>query len=248
MNNNFALKNFEKFRSGLIKFAKYYRVSREDAEELVNDTILKALKYFDNDKGSFESLCKVILKRKIFNFKRDNKEFYIIFSIDDENILSDLYRSELNINKQNIRNEYYAELLSGLIELLNDGERTLLEQIYKSSDKTGKISISLAANKLGIKPLEAWNIFRRIQRKAKKYFSAEEGNFSDKDILAVEEPSISYYEYIYSEEKVLDEDQHVSKSIPPGVSESRIIYNEKTNQFFNKLTPEQQEMLNSIYG
>jgi len=79
--------NFNRFRNRLLDYSRRFKIPFEDLEELVNDSILKALDNFDSERGSFESLCIVILKHKIFNFKRDNPFLYFLVLLDEnENI------------------------------------------------------------------------------------------------------------------------------------------------------------------
>ncbi len=68
--------NFIDLWNRLIRYSKRYKLSHEDLEHIVSESIVKALENFDEDRGSFESLCLVIIKNKVFNFTRDNKFFF----------------------------------------------------------------------------------------------------------------------------------------------------------------------------
>ena len=71
---NLPLNNdFNTHRKNLIFYARGWKIPYEDIEEIVNDTILKALENFDNERGNFESYCRFILKNQIINFKKSNK-------------------------------------------------------------------------------------------------------------------------------------------------------------------------------
>ena len=75
--------NFLKFRNNLLLYSKRFKISAEDAEEIVNDSILKALDSFDSERGSFEGFCKFILRNKLLNFKRDNIDLFILIVINE---------------------------------------------------------------------------------------------------------------------------------------------------------------------
>lgn len=63
MSQDFLNKKFKRFREDLLLYSGKFNVSYEVREELVNDAILIALDGFDHDRGSFESYCRVILKK-----------------------------------------------------------------------------------------------------------------------------------------------------------------------------------------
>lgn len=230
--------NITKFRNSLLYYAINYRVSREDAEELVNDVFLKALENFDNDRGSFEAYCKVILKNLIFNFKRDHKDIFILLSLDDENQWQELYEAEIGQYKKQKKNQTCIDFLNGLISKLNETERKLLEQMSKVSGDKEKAPVSKAARNLGIEPLKGWDIFRGIQRKAKKYYEEISDSDSSSDFINFYTPKF---------EKITDE-----KLMAKYAFKYEMIIIEFTDsdneKFFNLLTDIQKKKLSSIYG
>lgn len=156
--------NFNKFRNKLLDYSRRFKIPFEDLEELVNDSILKALDNFDSERGSFESLCIVILKHKIFNFKRDNPILYFLVLLDEnENIFE---ANEKSIEeKESV--EIASNFLNELKSKLSGEEIKLFNEILNMCETSNKISISKASKNIGIEPLKGWDVFRKIQRKAK---------------------------------------------------------------------------------
>lgn len=128
-----ACKNFGKFRKGLIYFALKFKISFEDAEEIVNDSILKALNYYDPDRGSFEALCRVILKHRILNFKKKFKEIIIIGLLDDEDLFKEFYKNHKDIEELEYYNKQCIDILKELMLQLNKEENEFLNRVYEIS-------------------------------------------------------------------------------------------------------------------
>lgn len=155
--------NFNKFRNKLLDYSRRFKIPFEDIEEIVNDSILKAIENFDSERGSFESLCIVILKHKVLNFKRDNSYLYFLVLLDEnENIFEANDRSIED--KENV--EMALKFLSKLRNELSEEERKLFNEIYDMCENSGKMSISKASKNIGVEPLKGWDLFRKIQRKA----------------------------------------------------------------------------------
>lgn len=167
MPQDFLNKNFKKFRESLLLYSGRFNVSYEVREELINDVILIAIDSFDHDKGSFESYCRVILKNKILNFKRDKKDLFIFISLDDcEEMLPDY---DISIeSKENIKS--VVLFFEKLKVKLSNNELELFNEIYKICDSINKVNITKASGNIGIGVSTAWNIFRKIQRKASKLY------------------------------------------------------------------------------
>ncbi|HMS64635.1 MAG TPA: sigma factor [Ignavibacteria bacterium] len=207
-----SAKNFIKFRNKLLSFSRQFNISHEDAEEIVNDSIMKALDYFDNDRGSFEGLCKVIIKNKIFNFKRDNVHLLILIVIDED---EDIIDTDFDSIEDKENNVFALTFLNKLKKLLDKDELNLLEEIYKTCDSLNKISISKASANIGLKPLKGWDIFRKIQRKAKT-LQGKKLDLTLSRIGKIEEPnSVVLYRRgpsseIYNQFTFLNED-HIKK-------------------------------------
>lgn len=165
--------NFNKFRNRLINYSKKFKIQYEDLEEIVNDAILKAWKHFNNDRGSFESLCLVIIKNKIFNFTRDNAHLWFLVLIDEnEDIMDADYTSFENKEE----NEMALNYLMKLKNSLDEDELKLFNEIYKMCGTVKKVSISNASRNIGLEPAKGWDLFRKIQRKAKHDVKKSEDN------------------------------------------------------------------------
>lgn len=163
MFTNTSYNNFNKFRNKLLDYSRRFKIPFEDMEELVNDTILKALDIFDSERGNFESLCIVILKNKIFNFKRDNPYLYFLILIDEnETVLEADEKSIEEKESLKVASDFLADLKSRLSE----DEVRLFNEIYDMCETSNNVSISKASKNIGIEPLKGWDIFRKIQRKA----------------------------------------------------------------------------------
>lgn len=152
------------FRNRLINYSRKFRIQFEDLEEIVNDAIFKAWKYFDNDRGSFESLCIVIIKNKILNFRRGNVYLILLVFIDEnEEIIS----SEDVTFEESEKIEMSKKYISKLKNRLTEEELALFNEIYNIRESSNNISISKAAINIGLTLLKGWDLFRKIQRKAK---------------------------------------------------------------------------------
>lgn len=237
--NKEVLINFEKYRNSLIVFAKRYKVPYEDIEEIVNDSILVALHSFDKDRGSFEAYCRVILKNRLRNFIRDHFEVLILASIDDKNEYENIYRFvKENLNKEEIEIEF-KQKLSKIYLILDNDEKLFLDQIQKTYTPEKGISISDAARNIGIEPLKGWDLFRKIQRKARIKFADK---ISD-DVLYreadIHEPIISYFK---KEEPGIHYQKSVESDFEYGVTDSTFFSN-----FTKSLSQEQLYYLISIY-
>lgn len=221
-------KNFNAFRNRLIDYSRRFNIPNEDIEEIVNDSILKALKYFDNDRGSFESLCNVIIKNKIINFKRDNASLYLLVLIDNN---EDIVDADVNSFEEKEENEIARTYLLILKSKLSEEELKLFNELYEMSKTGNKMIVSQASKNIGIEATKGWDIFRKIQRKAQRHRSSialREGS----DLLSVcESEEIPY--------KILNEQ---AQQLPERASDYEI------NQFVLSLSEESNLKLNSIYN
>ena len=144
MLKNLSDSEFRSFWLNLIAYSGIFRIW-EDAEEIANDAILKAMEFYDENRGSFESLCKVILKNKLINFKRDKAELYLMIYIDEfeNNFSADDYISELETEQKNIPALYV--LLQIFRNKLKPDEVIFFDELYKLCKETCKLNISEAS-------------------------------------------------------------------------------------------------------
>jgi len=202
MLTDLSQENFNLYRNRLISFSRKFHLINEDAEEIVNDSILQALKNYDSDRGNFESFCKVILTNKIFNFKRDNKDLFILVILDEND---DFIDGENISYEEKESNVIALKFLNELKENLTPEELQLFNEIYNICDSSEKMNISKASKNLGIDPKKGWDIFRRIQRKAGRKKEDEPVVFYCKELVW---------------KKIVESDYGLSKflhSLPEGV-------------------------------
>lgn len=166
MREDFLNKNFIKYRKSLLYFSQKFNLPLQDTEEMVNDTILAALNSFDHDKGSFESYCRFILKNKIFNFKRDNKELFLLVVFDD---LEEIFNSEEFTIEEKEKHNLAVKFLDKLKKTLSGPELEFYNSIYASCDKKVKINISETSKNLGIDPKKGWIFSEEYKPKLSDY-------------------------------------------------------------------------------
>lgn len=156
--------DFVELWNKLLRYSRRYKISHEDLEDIVSESIIKALEHFDADRGSFESLCLVIIKNNVFNFTRDNKFLFLLVLIDDAGDIIEPYPETFEDKESN---KLAVKFIDKLKEKLDEEELNLLKAMYDLCESSDKPNISNASRLIGIEPTKGWDIFRRIQRKAK---------------------------------------------------------------------------------
>lgn len=240
MQKNLLDKDFIQYRRSLLIYSGKFNVSFEEREEIVNDSILAALKSFDHDKGSFESYCKIILKNKIFNFKRDNKDLFLLVAIDDDDEI--LKADEISYEEKE-KNKLAVIFINKLKNTLETEELKFYNSIYESCDKNEKINISKVSKNLNIEPQKGWDIFRRIQTKAaslyKYMISNGEEDFNERFELPVIFENISLYSNVDSKADFKDKELMLKEY------EDAF---EGLNDFLSEFSDLQIELINRIYN
>lgn len=171
--------NFYKYWNSLINYAVTFKIRKEDAQDIATDTILKALEYFNKDRGNFETYCRFILKRKVLDFKRIYADTYLLMFIDDEGEIVD---PEKNQYDEKETNELSDSFLKELKTELDEKELKLFGSLILYCQSSEKISVSAAAENIGLDKYKGWDLFRKIQRKAKqlnknKIYESEKRNY-----------------------------------------------------------------------
>lgn len=221
-------KNFNTFRNRLINYSRRFNIPYEDIEEIVNDSIIKAIEHFDNEKGSFESLCFVIIKNKVFNFKRDNSFIYFLILLDED---EDVLKADVKSIEEKENSLIAMNFLNKLKNRLFEDELRLFDEIYNMCEASDKISISRASRNIGIKPAKGWDLFRKIQRKASSLSSK-------KDLVS--EDSVMFKPHFDDEELVFNMeilDLDTEKKWELGLK-----------KLFSSLSEDDFKKLNSIYN
>ncbi len=130
-----------------------------DAQDLAGSAVESAFKHYNPAKGPFRALCFAALKNLTKNYWRDRK---VNVTPDDnefpgpEDDLSALDDAEKA-----------RQTLESIMAQLDDEEKRFLLAMGEELDEFENRVVSKTARRLGLDPQEGWNIFRRIQRKAK---------------------------------------------------------------------------------
>ncbi len=240
MPHDFLNKNFNIFREKLLSYSNQFNVSYEAREEMVTDTILAAIDSFDHDKGSFEGYCRVILKNKIFNFMKDKKNLLVITSLDDLEEILPAHEISIEAKENEKSTLMFFEKLKNE---LNPDELEVFNATMETCDELSKINITKVSEKIGIRTDVAWNIFRKIQRKANKLYKK----------LKAEN-----IELLFTLEQILikkDADKESTKNKTKDSDYPRISFQksvEKSDKdpeyFISKLTENQINKINSMYS
>lgn len=192
-------KKIDRLIKSLLPYALGFKIQKEDAEEIVNDSVLKALVNFNDKKGKFESFCRLILKNLIFNFIRDNSDRYLNDYIDDEEKFICLFsdKDEFSYQVKDLFS-YYRIFLYQLENALDEKELELFRIIRTYSESSANISIKAASESMGLNSQKGWDLFRRIQRKAAELSKIK----SEKEILTL--PSLYEFSETAGESRVYD--------------------------------------------
>ncbi len=189
MPKTFSNNDFKKFRRDLIYHSKGWKVSYEDLEELVNDTILTALDNFNHNKGSFESYTRVILKNKLINFTNKNKDLFLLIALDDTYDI--LPADEATFEDKEII-KLAKNFLNKLKVNLTNEERKLFEKIYRSLEEKNILNISEASRESDMEPAKGWDVFRKIQTKARDLYKEMTSKDEDSGFISREKGDIVF--------------------------------------------------------
>ena len=137
-----------------------------DAQELVQSTIVAALDRFDEGRGAYLAYCTTILKNRITNYWRDRKPNDPIenFDIPDPDTHEKIEREEEAARMRKMIKRIFREL--------TPEESAFLKALGVAYEEMESRAVSQAARSLGLEPGKGWDVFRRIQRKAKALFPA----------------------------------------------------------------------------
>jgi DNA-directed RNA polymerase specialized sigma24 family protein len=150
----------------LLAFAVRKGVFYQDAEDLVSATLHSALDKFSEDRGKFLPFCTTILNNKIKNYWRDKKPNDPF----DDDIASGLdHADDLEMEEERARMKL---MLDRIREQLDDEEEAVFNALGVALEDLESRAVSQAARSLGLDPEKGWDIFRRIQRKARVLFPA----------------------------------------------------------------------------
>ncbi|HRJ99813.1 MAG TPA: hypothetical protein PL089_09400 [Ignavibacteria bacterium] len=156
---------FLRFRKSLLLYGRKFNIPYEDVEEIANDAIVKAIQDFIEDRGNFESFCKVIFKRRLINFQKTIKANYFLLIIDEDEI----FRNADGDDYENFeKNRISKEFIESVKDSFSDEEKNFFEILYQVCEQTDIKLIAEASRIIGVSNAKGWDIFRKIQRKSMK--------------------------------------------------------------------------------
>jgi hypothetical protein len=141
-------------------------VPREEAEDLAGQAFAKALEGFAPERGSFEAFCGTIHANLLRNWWRDCKPTEPWDDQAHERPAPDDQHAAVVDEEERAM---YRDIAARILAVLDPDEAALflaLGDICREAERAG---VSAAAHRLGLEPLAAWDIFRRIQRKARPF-------------------------------------------------------------------------------
>ncbi|MBS1518822.1 MAG: hypothetical protein JSS91_12100 [Bacteroidetes bacterium] len=155
---------FLRFRESLLLYGRRFKkISYEDLEEIVNDSVISALENFIEEKGSFEAYCRLILKCRLINFLKSSKENFLLTLLGDEENITD--NDTVTIEEKE-KNRIALEFINSLRIELSKEEAKFFNAVYQVCERSDIKLIAEASKIAGVTNQKGWDIFRRIQRKA----------------------------------------------------------------------------------
>jgi RNA polymerase sigma factor (sigma-70 family) len=170
--NDAPFLKFRLFYDSLVRSATSRGILFADAQDLAGEAIERALSGFDPEKGEFSTFCHSILSNLMKNYWRDKKKTEQYPNnegpVDPEPFIDTL---ELAESVREIR-----AALSEIKKKLSPKENAFLKHLQDVLDESGPRAISEAARRTGLTPAKGWDLFRKIQRKAKGISAKFEAN------------------------------------------------------------------------
>lgn len=148
----------------LLRFALRRGVPWASAEDLVGETVLKALERFDGARGEFAPFCRAILANLAKNWHRDRKPHD---PLDDQPLpapddpAADAAQREVLALMRQLTAQIMAELAPD--------EAAFLLALGQALEEAESRAVAHAARSLGLSALKGWDLLRRIQRKAARH-------------------------------------------------------------------------------
>jgi DNA-directed RNA polymerase specialized sigma24 family protein len=158
--------NFRPTWESLLSFALRKGVPFQDAEDLVSATIQVAIDRFSGERGKFLPFCMTVLNNKIKNHWRDQKTHQ---PFEDDNSPGDEQPLLLEEEEERAR---MRKMLDHIRQNLTPEEMAFMTALGTVLEELESRAVSEAARTLGLAPEKGWDLFRRIQRKAKLLYPA----------------------------------------------------------------------------
>jgi DNA-directed RNA polymerase specialized sigma24 family protein len=149
---------------GLVGQALRVGVPYEEARDLASQAVLRALEAFDGARGEFGPFCRTILANLVRNHWRDRKPTEPHDPESDpraapDDPLDDILTREVR--------EQMRDLADRLLAVLAPPEAAFFLALAEVAREAEEAGVTAAARRLGLAPAKGWDLFRRIQRKAR---------------------------------------------------------------------------------
>lgn len=131
----------------------------DEAQDLVQNALIKTLDAFDPAKGEFIHLAKKVLHNLARNYWRDYKRDG---GVDPDTL------PDPGDGFDWMTEESQMEELEAIMNELDSAEQSFLKTLGELLQETEGRMVLEAARKCGLTPDEGWNMMRKIQRKARK--------------------------------------------------------------------------------
>lgn len=139
-------------------------VRYEDAQDLASQTIHRALSTHDAERGPFAPFCRTIHANLLKNHWRDRKPSVEFDPETDGGVvfIDPQVRLEILEGREMLR-----DIADSILAALEPAEAALFLVLADLCRESERAAVSEAARRLGLEPLQGWDLFRRIQRKAR---------------------------------------------------------------------------------
>ncbi len=139
-----------------------------DAQDLASQAMLKALAGHLPERGPFAPFCGTIHANLLRNWWRDRKPAEPWDEESHDQPGPDDPQAAFADEEERV---LFAQIADRILAALDAEEAALFLALGDQCREAERAAVSAAARELGIRPLTAWNIFRRIQRKAKPFMA-----------------------------------------------------------------------------
>jgi DNA-directed RNA polymerase specialized sigma24 family protein len=240
--------NFRNSWESLLNFALRRGVPYQDAEDLVSATLHIALDQFVEERGKFLTFCTTVLSNKIKNYWRDRKPNDPIDELDlpDPGLAGDFEKDEERARMK--------EMIDRIREHLTAEETEFINALGAAFENLESRAVSEAARLLGLDPAKGWDVFRRIQRKAKSLFpllETREMPAAEAPPAPVAEPTLARAEAVFFKKspRVLRETPSPLRWPPSLAHLARFAIREASYwRAMDAFTTEQKNRLRSIFS
>jgi DNA-directed RNA polymerase specialized sigma24 family protein len=136
----------------------------EDAQDLAGQTFMNALRSHDEGRGPFRPFCFTVHANLLRNHWRDRKPMIDIDDLPDEPMATGDPFTDLLSHEER---ETFRALADRILARLDPEEAAFFLTLSDVIADAVRAAVTEAARRMRITPLKGWDIFRRIQRKAR---------------------------------------------------------------------------------